>query len=57
VPALRDVVVLTRYADPRSGERIYRLESIKRDEPNAELFKVPADYVLKAVPPREPDRK
>lgn len=52
-----NVVVLTRYADPRSGERIYRLESIKRDEPNAELFKVPADFALKSVPTRESDRK
>ena len=52
-----NVVVLTRYADPRSGERIYRLESIKRDEPSAELFKVPADYALKSVPMRETDRK
>ena len=52
------VVVLTRHADPRSGERIYRLENIKRDEPNAELFKVPADYALKASPaPRDVDRR
>ena len=53
-----NVVVLTRHADPRSGERIYRLENIKRDEPSAELFKVPADYALKAAPaPRDADRK
>jgi hypothetical protein len=53
-----NVVVFTCHADPRSGERIYRLENIKRDEPNAELFKVPADYTLKAAPtPRDTDRK
>ena len=53
-----NVVVFTRHADPRSGERIYRLENIKREEPNAELFKVPADYALKAAPtPRDTDRK
>lgn len=51
-----NLVVLSRYADPRSGERMYRLESISRDEPNAELFKVPADYSLKS-PPQEGERK
>jgi hypothetical protein len=52
------VVVFTRHADPRSGERIYRLENIKREEPSAELFKVPVDYALKAAPtPRDSDRK
>ena len=44
-----NVVVLNRQADPRSGERIYRLENIKRDEPSADLFKVPADYALKSA--------
>ena len=52
-----NVVVSTRHADPRSGERIYRLENIKRDEPNAELFKVPADFALKAAPARAADGK
>ncbi len=42
---------------PRSGERIYRLESIKREERNAELFKVPADFALKASPTRATDGK
>jgi hypothetical protein len=52
-----NVVVFTRYADPRSGERIYRLEGIKREEPDAELFKLPPDYTLKSPPMRDPDRK
>jgi hypothetical protein len=53
-----NVVVFTRHADPRSGERTYRLENIKREEPSAELFKVPADYALRAAPmPRDVDRK
>lgn len=52
------VVVFTRHADPRSGERIYRLENIRREEPSAELFKVPADYELKAAAtPRDAERK
>ena len=45
-----NLVVLSRHADPRSGERIYRLENIKRDEPSAELFRVPADFTLKTRP-------
>jgi hypothetical protein len=52
-----NVVVFTRHADPRSGERTYRLENIKREEPSAELFKVPADYALRAAPARDADRK
>ena len=52
-----NVVVLTRHADPRSGERIYRLENIKREEPSAELFKVPADFALKTAPTRDTDSK
>lgn len=52
-----NLVVFTRHSDPRSGERIYRLENIKRDEPSAELFKVPSDYTLKATPARDSDRK
>lgn len=53
-----NVVMLSRHADPRSGERIYRLENITRAEPNADLFKVPADYTLKSAPaPRERDRE
>ena len=38
------VVVYTRHSDPRAGETSYRLAGIKRGEPPAELFKVPADY-------------
>jgi hypothetical protein len=48
-----NVVVFTRHADPGSGERIYRLDNIEREEPSAELFKVPADYALRATPDRK----
>jgi hypothetical protein len=34
----------TRDVDPRSGEVSYRLANLKRGEPDAALFKVPADY-------------
>ena len=30
--------------DPRVGETSYRLANLKREEPSADLFKVPADY-------------
>ena len=45
------LVVHTRHLDPRSGESTYRLAQIKRGEPDASLFKVPADYTVRA--PRE----
>lgn len=38
------LVVSSRYFDPRRGETTYRLTSLKRGEPNASLFQVPADY-------------
>jgi hypothetical protein len=38
------VTVYSRYSDPRTGESIYRLGSIKRGAPPADLFQVPADY-------------
>ena len=52
-----NVVVFTRHADPRTGERIYRLENIKREEPSADLFKVPAEYALKAAPAARAERR
>ncbi|MFO1282617.1 MAG: hypothetical protein U1F51_09125 [Burkholderiales bacterium] len=38
------VVVYAKHSDPRTGDTIYRLANLKRGEPPAELFKVPADY-------------
>jgi len=38
------LVVQSRDADPRSGEVNYRLEKLKRGEPDAALMKVPTDY-------------
>jgi hypothetical protein len=38
------VVVLGKRSDPRVGEITYRLTSIKRAEPPASLFEIPADY-------------
>ena len=38
------VTVYSRHSDPRAGESIYRLASIRRGEPSPDLFKVPEDY-------------
>jgi hypothetical protein len=41
------VTVMTRHADPRSGETVYRLTNINRTEPDHSLFEVPSDYQVK----------
>jgi len=41
------VTVYSRYSDPRAGESIYRLGSIRRGAPPADLFQVPADYKVR----------
>lgn len=46
------VTVYSRYSDPRTGESIYRLASIRRGEPPADLFKVPEDYKMKGRAPK-----
>jgi hypothetical protein len=38
------IVVLSKHNDPFSGENVYRLSSISREEPPLTLFAVPADY-------------
>jgi len=42
-PALQIVILLTQ-SDPRIGESTYRVTEIKRSDPPARLFAVPADY-------------
>jgi hypothetical protein len=42
-----NILVHARHSDPRSGERIYRLEGITREEPPASLFAIPADYSVR----------
>lgn len=41
------VLLMTKHADPRSGETTYRLTGVLRNEPNASLFEVPAGYTVK----------
>jgi hypothetical protein len=40
------LIVYSKYSDPRFGEITYQLTNIKRSEPDAELFKVPADFKI-----------
>jgi hypothetical protein len=47
-------LVMTRHADPRSGENIYRLRNILRAEPDPSLFQVPADYTVQERAIRRP---
>ena len=46
--------VMSRHADPRSGEIVYRLTNINRAEPDHSLFEVPANYTIKAGPESPP---
>jgi hypothetical protein len=41
------VLVMTKHADPRSGETTYRLTGITRGEPNPSLFEPPAGVIVK----------
>lgn len=46
--------VMTRHSDPRSGEQLTRMVDIRRGEPDASLFQVPASYTIsegKGFPP------
>lgn len=38
------ITVYSKHSDPRSGERIYRLGNVKRDEVAASMLVVPGDY-------------
>ncbi|MGB9110229.1 MAG: hypothetical protein WCC39_16205 [Telluria sp.] len=41
------ITVYTKHSDPRSGDTVFRLDNLKRDEPAASLFAVPSDYTVK----------
>jgi hypothetical protein len=41
------VTVYTKHSDPRSGDTVFRLDKLKREEPAASLFAVPSDYTVK----------
>ncbi len=48
------VMVMSRHLDPLSGEHIFRLVNIKRSEPAADLFTVPASFRIENKPDRGP---
>ena len=49
------IVVLSKHSDPFSGDNVYRLTGISREEPPLSLFAVPADYrVTEERPPDFP---
>jgi hypothetical protein len=41
-----NMVISSRFSDPRTGVVDYRLTNINRSEPRADLFTVPADYTV-----------
>jgi hypothetical protein len=41
------ITLYSKHSDPRSGDNIYRVENLRRDEPSAALFTVPSDYTVK----------
>ena len=48
------LIVMSRHLDPLSGEHIFRLTNIRRAEPSASLFAVPAGFEVKNPPGRPP---
>lgn len=48
------VTVYAKHSDPRSGEYVYRLDGLKRGEPDASLFTVPSDYQVREIGQRMP---
>jgi hypothetical protein len=40
------LMLLEKYSDPRFGERITRVTSLDRSEPDPALFQVPPDYIV-----------
>ena len=45
------IVLMTRRSDPRFGDTVYRVTNVSRDEPAAELFKVPSGFRIQDLKP------
>lgn len=45
-------IVMSRHLDPIAGEHVFKLVNIKRVEPSASFFEVPADYKVLGKPTR-----
>lgn len=58
-----ELIVFSKYTDPRFGEQTYKLINIRRAEPDSELFKLPADYTIVNKPssieikPKPPEKR
>jgi len=50
------VVVLSKHTDARVGENVYRLQGIRRAEPDKSLFEVPTSYTVQDGQAIGPDR-
>jgi len=49
------ITVYAKHSDPRSGDLVFRLENLKREEPAPALFSVPSGYTVKdAATRRQP---
>ena len=42
--------VMIKRSDPRTGQTVFQLTNIQREEPDASLFQVPSDYTVKQGP-------
>jgi hypothetical protein len=51
------VAVYTKHSDPRSGDFVFRVENLRREEPPAALFTVPADYTVREAGAHWRDKK
>lgn len=41
------ITVYSKHSDPRTGDRIYRLNNLKREEVAATMFTIPSDYKVR----------
>lgn len=41
------ITLSSKHSDPRTGDSLFRIENLKRDEPAPALFAPPADYAVK----------
>lgn len=41
------ITVYSKHSDPRTGDRIYRLTNLKREEVPATMFSIPAEYKIR----------
>jgi hypothetical protein len=41
------VTVMSKHSAPRTGDNVYRLTAIRREEPAASLFAAPPDYTIR----------